>query len=117
MKAITGPIDDTNLDPILDHRPPRRTYRGGPGSLELIEVTTWTRRGIGWVRVHGYYDVYCGMGNMHRIPIDEKTWAADYTGRDLDDVAHEMIGLVLDDEWADPCDDVGCDLEETSWTP
>ena len=105
-------------DITLTARPPRRTARGGPGSLELIEVTTWTRRDIGWVRAHGYYDVYCGMGNMHRIPIDEKTWAADHAGSTLDDVATELIELALADEWADPCDadDVGCELEEASWT-
>lgn len=95
----------------LTIRPPRRTYTGGPGSLEMIEVTTWTRRDIGWVRVHGHFDVFCGVGNMHRIPIDEKTWASDYTGLDLDDVAHEMIELALAEDWADPCDadDVGCE--------
>jgi hypothetical protein len=88
----------------LTERPPRRSYRCGPGSLEMITVSTWTRRNIGWVRVHGHYDVYCGNGNEHRVAIDEKAWAIDFVPYDLDTTAHEMIALALDD-WSDPCED------------
>lgn len=88
---------------LLTDRPPRRSYLTGPGSLEMIEITTWTRCDIGWVRIHGHFDVFCGNGGTHRIPVDEKAWASDYSGGPLDEAAHELVEVALDG-WTDPCE-------------
>lgn len=91
--------------PTITKNPPRRTWHGSPGSLEMVDVTTWTNRhGIGMIRVRGHYDVYCGNGGEHRVAIDERDWTSEYVGLDIDDAAHTLIGHALDD-WFDPCED------------
>jgi hypothetical protein len=87
---------------LLTKTPGRATIVGRPGSLELIEITTWTRRTIGWIRVKGWYDVFCGNGGTHRVAIDERSWTSDFVGEDIEDVATAMIESALDD-WSDPC--------------
>lgn len=93
-------------DATVTKNPPTRTYRGGPGSLEMVTITTWTNRhGIGWIRVYGEYDVYCGNGAEHRVDLDVREWAADHVGADIDDAAHAVIARALDNDWFDPCED------------
>jgi hypothetical protein len=87
----------------LTKTPKRATILGRPGSLEMIVVTTWTSKySIGWIRVKGWYDVFCGNGGTHRVAIDERSWTSDYVGEDVEDVATALIEESLYD-WSDPC--------------
>lgn len=90
---------------ILTDRPRRTTQRGRRGANEMVDLTTWTRRGTGYVRVKGQFDVYCGMGNMHRRPVDIQDFADRFTGRDTDDVTDTLLAEWL--EW----DYTGCDCD------
>lgn len=92
-------------DIVVTERPPSRTYRFGPGSLEMIDATTWTRNGIGRIRMRGWYDVFCGNGSMHREWVDQNAWTDQYVDMSLDQVAAELIGYALDD-WFDPCEEL-----------
>jgi hypothetical protein len=91
---------------MITQTPRRSTHKGRPGANEMLDLTTWTRFGTGWVRIKGHYDVYCGMGNMHRRPVDIKDFADRFVGFDPDDVLD-----ILASEWLNwdydgcPCDD------------
>jgi hypothetical protein len=101
----------------------------GPGSMEMIRLDIWTDRSEPCtdrgptrrlkVRVVGQYDVYCGMGNLHRIDIkaQDMVWDSEpgsYTqdfilARDGDQDAAERIATSLIEweyleDWTDPCD-------------
>jgi hypothetical protein len=85
--------------------PSRRTFRGRPGANEMLKLTTWTSRNIGRVRLKGYFDVYCGMGSVHRRPINLVEFSDRFVGSDPDDVID-----VLSSEWLD-WDYTGCDCD------
>lgn len=109
--------------PLTD-RPPAATYRTGPGALEMVTITTWTRREIGRIRISGYFDVFCGHGGTHRVPVSAmsstremfsvlgepngRTWDGPYPT--VDDAAAELVEWALWN-WTDPCDDADEDDE------
>lgn len=102
----------------------------GPGSMEMIRLDIWTDRSEPQTdrsparrikaRVVGQYDIYCGMGNMHRIDIDvqDMVWSTEpgtYTqdfvsARDTDDadaaerIAYSLLDWEYLEDWTDPCD-------------
>lgn len=91
---------------MIATRPARRTYRGRRGANEMLTLTTWTTKaGVGYVRVRGAYDVYCGMGNMHRMTLDVRDFADKFTDQDSDDVTDTLVS-----EWL-AWDYTGCDCD------
>lgn len=97
------PVKDGHTH-TLTPSPPRATYHFGPGSLENIEVTTWTRNGHGYFRVIGTWTVYCGFGNSHEVPICVKELVGDMFIETVEDAARSAIDWELG-HWSDPCAD------------
>ena len=110
----------------------RHTF--GPGSLELVELRTRTRHGNIEAALFGYFDVYCGHGNMHRVSV-----TTEYPGRrgrsrhfafvdyydqpkardahrgdkhSAREIAESLVESQLDD-WFDPCEEYAADLERS----
>ena len=88
--------------------PRRQTLDRHPGSMEMIDITTWTRKGTGWIRAKGHYDVYCGMGAEHRVALNV-TEALDYYERagveTLDEAGDQLVA-----DWL-AYDYTGCDCD------
>ena len=99
----------------------------GPGSLEMLRLDLWVNRSEPRdegppsrrikARLVGQYDIFCGVGDMHRthISIDDEIWttepgsyvtdmAAAYSGNT--ESAERLAGMLLVwalEEWSDPC--------------
>lgn len=101
-------------DVLTTHLPARQTVQTRPGAHEELTVTLWNKSGRGWVRARGWYTVYCGMGNAHRVWIDEReellpldeavgAGVAALVGRSLHDITSLLVEWALDG-WACDCD-------------
>lgn len=91
-------------DIIVTDRPPRATYRGGPGAHERLTLTTWTNEHhVGWVRTSGTFTTYCGHGWEHEVNIDIAEPRLDVDGDTVGDTMANQVEEALAD-WDDPCD-------------
>ena len=98
-------------DTLTTTAPARQTVAPTKGAFEELTVTLWP----GWIRARGWYEVYCGAGNTHRVWIDEREelLPADTPGIDvlvgspIYDITRRLVGWALED--------FACDCDYTDW--